>query len=101
MKVSEPEDPLTNVMIDNSSTKKRLGSYLLEFQAEPSRFHKAVRFHWMISLAHKPDEMVSWGHATTPELAELAAHNEVKDLDCGLSRGGRVTKPRKLNLYRR
>ena len=80
---------------------QRLGSYLLEFQAEPSRFHRGVRYHWMISLAHKPDELVSWGHAATPELAEVAAHNEVKDLDSGLSRGGRVTKTSKVALHRR
>jgi hypothetical protein len=55
----------------------------------------------MIALARKPDELVSWGHATTAELAELAAHNEVKDLDSGLSRGGRVTKTTKLTLHRR
>jgi hypothetical protein len=80
---------------------QRLGSYLLEFQAEPSRFHREVRYHWMISLAHKPDELVSWGHATTPELAELSAHNEVKDLDSGLSQGSRVTKTCKVALNRR
>lgn len=88
-------------MIDKSSIKQRLGSYSLEFQAEPSRLHGRVRYHWMISLANKPDELVSWGHATTPELAELAAHNEVKDLDCGLSRGGRITKPSKVSIHRR
>jgi hypothetical protein len=80
---------------------ERLGFYLLEFQAEPSRFHRGVRYHWMISLAHKPDELVPWGHAATPELAELAAHNEVKHLDSGLSQGGRVTKTSKVGLHGR
>ena len=88
-------------MISKNSRKQRLGSYLLEFQAEPSLFHKGVRrYHWIISLAHKPDELVSWGYAPTPELAELASHNEVKDLDSGLSRGGQVPKTRKVALHR-
>jgi predicted transposase YbfD/YdcC len=53
-------------MIDKSSRKQRLGSYLLEFQAEPSRFHKGVRYHWIISLAHKPDQLVSAGLRNHP-----------------------------------
>jgi len=44
----------------------------------------------MISADDKPDELVSWGHAPTQELAEAAAQNEVKDLSSGLSKGGRV-----------
>jgi hypothetical protein len=88
-------------MIDKSSRKQRLGSYVLEFQAEPSCFHKRVRYHWIISLAHKPDQLVSWGYAATPELAELASRNEVKDLNSGLSQGGQVTKTHQVALHRR
>jgi ribulose-5-phosphate 4-epimerase/fuculose-1-phosphate aldolase len=63
--------------------------YISSFQAE--RFHKAVRFHWMVCWEKKPDELVSWGHAPTQALAEAAARDEVKDLSSGLSHGGRVS----------
>jgi hypothetical protein len=63
--------------------------YVVSFQSEP--FHKGRRYHWMICWRMNPDELVSWGHAPTQELAENAAQNEVKDLSSGLTRGGRVT----------
>jgi len=44
----------------------------------------------MICWENNPDEMVSWGHAPTQELAETEARNEVKDLTSGLTQGGRV-----------
>jgi hypothetical protein len=44
----------------------------------------------MICWENNPDEMVSWGHAPTQELAETEAQNEVKDLTSGLTQGGRV-----------
>jgi len=66
-------------------------AYVLEFQAEPSRFRKTMRYHWMVSLAQNPDEMISWGFAPTSELAEIAAHNEIRDLESGTTQGGRCT----------
>jgi hypothetical protein len=45
----------------------------------------------MVCWEHKPDELVSWGFASTQELAEAAAREEVNDLSSGLSHGGRVT----------
>jgi hypothetical protein len=83
----------------DSSIKQCVGSYVLEFQTEPSRFRKGMRYHWMIYRAHKPDELVSWGHAPTQHLAELDARNEVKDLDSGLTQGGRVTSTNKVALH--
>jgi hypothetical protein len=50
----------------------------------------------MICLEHKPDELVSWGHAQTLEMAETAAREELKDLCSGLTQGGRARKPQKL-----
>ena len=44
----------------------------------------------MICLEGNPEELVSWGHAPTQELAETEARNEVKDLTSGLTQGGRV-----------
>ena len=70
--------------------KQPAGQYVLSGQAE--RFYKDVRYHWMVCCEHKPDELVSWGHAPTQELAEAAARNEVKDLSSGLSHGGRVSQ---------
>jgi hypothetical protein len=69
--------------------KQSIGPYMLEFQSEPSRFRKGARYHWIVSLAQKPDELVSWGYASTLEQAEIAAHSEVKDLESGLTQGGR------------
>ncbi|HWR37588.1 MAG TPA: hypothetical protein VN622_17135 [Clostridia bacterium] len=63
-------------------------SYVLSFQTE--RFHQDTRYHWMICKAQNPDELVSWGYASTKELAEAAAQNEVNDLSSGLTKGGRV-----------
>jgi hypothetical protein len=74
--------------------KQCIGSYVLEFQSEPSRFRKGTRYHWMVSLAQKPDELVSWGYALTLQLAEIAARSEVEDLESGLTQGGRCGAPR-------
>ncbi len=69
--------------------KRAVGSYVVSFQAEP--FHNGTRYHWMICRAQNPDELVSWGHASTQGLAEEAAQNELKDLSSGLTQGGRVS----------
>jgi hypothetical protein len=63
--------------------------YVMSFQAEP--FHKETRYHWMICRVRNPQTLVSWGHATTQQLAEEEAQNELKDLSSGLTQGGRVT----------
>jgi hypothetical protein len=70
--------------------KHPAGQYVVSYQAE--RFHKVVRYHWMVCSEQKPDELVSWGYAPTQELAEAAARDEVKDLSSGLSQGGRVIR---------
>lgn len=64
-------------------------SYVISFQSEPS--HKGTRFHWMICGAQTPDELVSWGYASTQEQAETEAHKEVSDLSAGITQGGQVT----------
>jgi hypothetical protein len=63
--------------------------YVVSFQAQP--FHHRTRYHWMVCWAQNLDKLVSWGHAPTQELAEVAAQNEVKNLSSGLTQGGRVT----------
>ena len=65
-----------------------LAGYVVSFQAEP--FYKRTRYHWMICRAQNLDELVSWGHAPTQELAEKAAQNQIKDLCSGLIQGARV-----------
>ena len=72
---------------------RALGRYLVSFQAEP--FHNRTRYHWIICWARNPDKLVSWGHAPTQELAEVAAQNEVKRLSTGRTQGGRVTSTSK------
>ncbi len=87
-------------MLWKGRMKQVVGSYVLEFQAEPSRF-KGVRYHWMISSARNPDVLVSWGYASTQELAEIEARNEIKDLEQGVTKGGRrVNKPNHVTLHR-
>ena len=70
--------------------KQYVRAYILEFQAEPSRFRKVMRYHWMVSRT-KPRRDGVMGIAATSELAEIAAHNEVRDLESGATQGGRCT----------
>jgi hypothetical protein len=68
---------------------KQPARYVVSYEAEPLR--KGIcRYHWMICREHNPDELVSWGHALTQELAEAAARDEVNNLSSGLSHGGLV-----------
>ncbi len=69
--------------------KNESGQYVVSIQAQS--FRKKTRYHWMICGEDNPDELISWGHAPTQELAETEASNEVKDLCSGLTEGGRVT----------
>lgn len=67
---------------------QQLDGYVVSIQAQP--FRKKTRYHWMICRESNPEEMISWGHAPTHELAETEARNEVRDLTSGLTLGGRV-----------
>lgn len=69
--------------------KQKISPYVLSFQSE--RFYRGWRYHWMICAAWNPDELVSWGHAPTQELAETVARNEVEKLVAGLTEGGRLS----------
>jgi hypothetical protein len=71
---------------------------VLEFQAEP--FRRGVRYYWLIYWENNPDEMVSWGYASTQELAEIAARNEVRDLSSGITQGGRAVSLSKVAIRR-
>jgi hypothetical protein len=79
----EPHLPKVGAM------KQTPAQYVISFQAEPS--YKGRRHHWMICRAQNPDELVSWGHEPTRELAEAAAGREVQDLSAGVTSGGQVT----------
>jgi hypothetical protein len=70
------------------------------FLIEAERFYKTLRYHWTICAAQSPDQLISWGHATSRELAETAAQNEIKDLSSGLTQGGRVGETRKSAIHR-
>ena len=66
--------------------KSLLSTYIVSFDVEP--YHQGTRHHWMICRSQKPDELVSWGHAPTRELAERAAEREIEELSCGRTQGG-------------
>ena len=70
--------------------KKAVNPYVLSFESE-SISNKKKRHHWMISLVERPDELVSWGHALTHELADSEAQNELKELLSALTQDGHVT----------
>jgi hypothetical protein len=70
---------------------QELGQYVISIQAQP--FRGKTRYHWMICLEQCPDELISWGHATSQAQAEAEAGNEVRDLVSGLTQGGRVSGP--------
>jgi hypothetical protein len=71
--------------------KNAVDPYVLSFESE-SVSNKKKRHHWMICLAKRPDELVSWGHAPTHELAASEAQNEIKDLLSGLAQGAHVSQ---------
>ena len=66
-----------------------VGRYVMSFQSQPLRKGRR-RYYWMICCESNPDELISWSHAPTQELAEVAARQEVTDLFSGLSRGGQL-----------
>src|ERR1051326_9497875 len=66
--------------------------YVSSFQVE--RFHRNLRYHWLICRDGKPDELVAWGHASTHELAQTAAQKMIGDLACGTSAGGPMRRAR-------
>jgi hypothetical protein len=63
--------------------------YVISFQVEP--FHRGRRHHWMICRVQNLEELVSWGHEPTHELAEAAAGKELQELSTGVTEGGQVT----------
>ena len=63
-------------------------SYIASFHDES--YYKRNRCHWMICLTDNAEELVSWGHETTRELAEATVEKEVQLLACGLTQGGHV-----------
>jgi hypothetical protein len=76
---------------EEHAMKKAVDRYVLSFESESVR-NKQKRHHWMICLAKRPDELVSWGHAPTHERAESKARNELQDLLSGLTQGGHVSQ---------
>jgi hypothetical protein len=77
---------------------QEIDQYVVSIQAQP--FRGKTRYHWMICLNESPDELLSWGHATTQALAETEAGNEVRDLASGLTQGGRVASANHCFVHR-
>jgi len=75
------------------SLEQPLKPYVVSFQTES--FYKRRRCHWMISRADNADELVSWGHEPTRELAEAAAEKEIHVLSRGRAQGGHVVSAKK------
>lgn len=73
--------------------------FVLSFQSE--RFYKGVRYHWMVCLDNDPNQLVSWGHAPSQQMAEQAGQIEITDLLSGLSTGGQVVSTVKAFSRRR
>ncbi len=72
---------------DKRRTKEKVeDSYVVSFDVEP--YHQGTRHHWTICRSQNPDELVSWGHAPTRELAQTAADKELEDLSAGRTEGG-------------
>jgi hypothetical protein len=69
--------------------EQALGLYVTSLQVDHLQGGR-VRYHWMVCKENEPDDLVSWGHAPTQQLAEAAARDEIENLSSGLSRGGRV-----------
>lgn len=64
-------------------------AYVPSFQTES--FYTGKRYHWMICRADKSEELVSWGHEASRELAEGAAEKELQVLSSGGTQGRHVT----------
>lgn len=78
--------------------QKPVSAYVVTFDVEP--YHQGTRYHWMICRAQKPDELVSWGHEPTRELAESAAEKELQDLSTGRAQGGQTASASKPLTHR-
>jgi hypothetical protein len=68
--------------------KKTASQYVVSFERE--RLQKRILYHWIITKARNPEELVSWGSTPTLELAEATAGLEVERLEGGRATGGRV-----------
>src|ERR1035438_507729 len=66
--------------------------FVISIQSQ--RFYRGWRYYWIICATRNPDELVSWGHAPTLELAEMAAENAVMKLESGLLKTSRGTRLR-------
>lgn len=67
---------------------KRVANYTISIERQ--RFYEGHRYHWTICSIDCPDELISWGHAPTQELAEVIAQSAAEKLESGLTQGGRV-----------
>jgi hypothetical protein len=77
---------------------KGVNTFVVSFDVEP--YHQGTRHHWMICRSQNPDELVSWGHAPTRELAERAAEREMEELSSGRTEGGQAASPIKPYTHR-
>ena len=69
--------------------KQAPSSFVISFEAESCC--RGRRHYWTICRTQSPEELVSWGHEPTREMAEAAAGKELQDLSTEVSQGGQVT----------
>lgn len=68
--------------------KRLRDAYVIKVEA--ARFYRQRRYYWTVCRAAQPEELVSWGDASSQEEAAETARNEVSDLMAGLSDGGHL-----------
>ena len=78
--------------------EKTAPAYVVSFDVQP--YYQGARHHWMICRSQNPDELISWGHAPTRELAQSAAEKELEDLSAGRTQGGQATNTVKPYTHR-
>ena len=87
----------TRRIAGNSSVA--ISAFVVSIESE--RFYRGWRYYWMVCAAWNPEELVSWGHAPTRELAQMAAENAVTKLESGLTQGWRLSSASKSSIGRK
>ena len=68
------------------------------FSIELERYHRTLRFHWVICSIRNPDWLVSWGYAPSRALAVAAAEGEIEELRSGRTVGGHVRGTNRISV---
>jgi hypothetical protein len=83
--------PAHDTSVSEIPSRPDVDGYLLSFEVD-NLSRRRTRHHWMICSADSPNQLLSWGHAPTTELAETDAKSEMDSLSSGLTQGGQVKR---------